>query len=173
MRKKCLIGLSFIVVLIVGIGVTVTHSHRIGTVAAVTTFLGYTNDPTKGRLALFRFSNAAPVSIERYYFYGIAFQTATGWVDQYTQSFPDHGKRLFRRRSYGPVLRSQECEVVAVTAPVTQNRWRLSFPYKEHENRLYVFTAETFHSLPGLWKYNLLTNYDRTEYRSVSNEIDP
>ena len=173
MRKKYLIGLSLIVVIIVGGSVALNHSPRMATVAAFTTFLGYTNDPTEGRLARFRFSNAAPVSIERYYFYGIAFQTATGWVGQYTQSFPDHRTRHFRRTSYGPVLRPRESEVVAVSAPVTQNRWRLSFPYKEHENRLYVFAAETLHSLPGLWKYDLLTNYDRSKYWSDSNEVDP
>ena len=173
MRKKYLLGVSLIVVLILGIYVAVSHSHRIGRVEASTSFLGYTNDPAKGRLALFRFSNAAPVSIERYYFYGIAFQTATGWVDQYTQAFPDHGKRIFRRKSYGPVLRPRESEVVLVTAPLTQNRWRLSFPYKEHENRLYIFAAETLKSLPVLWKYHLLTNYNRSKYWSDSNEVDP
>ena len=83
-------------------------------------FLDTQNDSTEGRKALFRFSNSTPVLVGRWYFYEIQFQTATGWTSQGTWSFPTFATQ--------PLLRPRESEVVAVSAPDTQSKWRLGFP---------------------------------------------
>src|ERR1041384_4416030 len=59
MHKKRLLRVSLSLVLICGISITISYSRRAGAraasaMSATTIFLGYTNDPAQGRLALFR-----------------------------------------------------------------------------------------------------------------------
>lgn len=151
--------------------------HRSGNanasaISATTVFLGYTNDPVKGRLARFCFSNASPVRIQRHYFYAYDFLAPTGWVAQGTQSFPDEGVGSLRWRRYGPVLRPGGTEIVAVAAPFT-NTWRISFPFVEPENAALRAGVE---AIPAIQQRGFLTNVDdpfRSKYWSDSGRIDP
>ena len=178
MHKKRLLRISLSLVLICGISITLIYSRRAGaraasSMSATTIFLGYTNDPAQGRLALFRLSNSSPVRIQRDYFYAIDYQSPTGWICQFTQQFPSQGPRWFSRHGFGPVLRPGKSEVVAVPAPSSQSCWRISFPYVEAKNKVLRIAAEKF---PSLQDHELLTHHDwavPAKYWSYSNAIDP
>jgi hypothetical protein len=178
MRKLVRLGIAFVVVLLCGVVISTIYSHLGGGAAtsamsATTVFLGYTNDPTQGRLAIFRFSNTSPVRIQRHYFYAVDFQTATGWVAQGTRSFPQEGPRSFAWNRYGPALRPGESEVLVVPAPLTQTCWRIGFPYVQPENKALRIAAE---EVPSLHEHGLLTNYAdpyADKYWSYSDKIDP
>lgn len=171
-------SIGFVFILICGISFTTIYLHRTGVVAAsamsaTTMFLGYTNDSTEGRLALFRFSNASPIPIQRSYFYAIDFQSPTGWIGQFTHAFPSQGPSSISWHRFGPVLRPGKSEIVAVSTPSTQNCWRVSFPYVEAKNRAFRIAAE---KIPSLNEHGILTNYawsDPTKYWSHSDKIDP
>ena len=177
MRRQFRLCAGFVVVLLCGIIAATFYGHRGGEAAAsamsaATIFLGYTNDPTGGRLARFSFSNTCTAQIQRHYFYAIDFQTSTGWAAQGTWSFPDKGPSSHSWRAYGPVLRPRAREIVTVAAPLT-NCWRISFPFVEPENTALRVGVEAF---PGVQEHGFLTNIDnpfRTKYWSESGKIDP
>ena len=161
MRKKLLIvGLTFVIIVLFGF-LTIPSRRTDGTFPS-TVFLGYTNDPAAGRMALFRFSNSTPVLVERWYFYEIQFQTETGWISQGTSSFPSSQTQ--------PLLRSHQSEVVAVTVPKTQGQWRLGFPYMQHGTLVRRFGGDV---LLRLQKIGFPSRHDRSKDWSYSDDITP
>jgi hypothetical protein len=174
MRKKAVLIIFLILSLFFCLGVLFS-GHKIivpsSAMSVTTTFLGYTNDPIEGRIALLEFSNASPISIQREYFYGWDFLTQTGWVGQGTCVFR-HKSIWSSLRKLGPILPPKRNEIVAIPAPYT-NHWRAVFPYVQPENTVERIAVERFPSIQELGFLTNIDNPDRTQYFSVSGKIDP
>jgi len=127
----------------------------VGNATAVSgTFQYYSNDASGSRVAVFKISNHSQLPIRREYYYELHVRSGSGWTNQPTVYLPG--------RKAGPVVRPNESETFSIKPPAVGNRWRLCFPYEEHESWL----RRTLRRLG-------LPVSQRPSYAGFSDEIDP
>jgi hypothetical protein len=128
----------------------------IGNAAAVSgTFLHYTNDASGARLAVFKISNQSRLPIRREHYYEVHVRHRSGWTNFPTVFLP--------RFAMGPVVRPNKSEVFTIKDPSATSRWRLCYPYVEHESWIRRVRAAL-----GLPSKRVVSSY-----AGFSNEIDP
>jgi hypothetical protein len=127
----------------------------LGNAAAVLgTFLYYSNDASGSRVAVFRISNHSRLPIRREPYYEIHIWH-DGWTNQPTM--------YLRNSSPRPVVRPRESEIFSITPPVAGRRWRLCYPYEEHESWLRRVRK----------KLGLPTKHRPGSYAGFTEAIDP
>jgi hypothetical protein len=125
----------------------------IGNASAVSgTFQYYSNDASGSRVAVFKISNHSRLPIRREYYYELHVRSGSGWTNQPTVFLP----------KAGPVVRPNKSETFSIKAPAVGNRWRLCFPYEEHESWL-----------RRTWRGLGLPVSQRPSYAGFTDEIDP
>ena len=117
-------------------------SIPVGSASAVSgAFIGYTNNAVGQRLAVFSINNRSPLGVRREWYYEVQVLTAGSWVPQATVRLP------FAR---GPVILPNSNEVWTIKAPVADGKWRVWFPYVEHQTRLQEAKETIRRKLRGL-----------------------
>ena len=128
----------------------------LGNAAAVLgSFLYYSNDASGSRLALFRISNHSRVPIRRERYYEIHIKHDAGWSNQPTVHL--------RADSARPVIGPNESEIFSLAAPVVGRRWRLCYPYEEHESWIRRVRR----------KLGLPSKHRPGSYAGFTDEVDP
>jgi hypothetical protein len=99
----------------------------LGNAAAVYgSFLYYSNDASGSRMAVFRISNHSQLPIRRERYYQIDIRDDAGWTNLPTM--------YLRSTSPRPVVRPTQSEIFSIAVPVAGRRWRLCYPYEEHQS---------------------------------------
>lgn len=143
--------------MVIGLGMIVLGVHApVGNAAAVSgRFQYYSNDSSGSRVAVFKISNHSQLPIRRECYYELHVRSGSGWTNQPTVFLPG-GKA-------GPVVRPNDSETFSIKPPAPGSRWRLCFPYEEHESWL----RRTWRGL------GLPVSRRPASYAGFTDEIDP
>ncbi|MDB6025734.1 MAG: hypothetical protein JWM68_1957 [Verrucomicrobiales bacterium] len=121
-------------------------------------FLAFTNDATGTRMATFNLSNASPWAISRGGSYSVQLPVSNGW------------RTTNRGWFQGSIVPAGSSEVVLVTAPTNQNRWRVSFTTSKQNAALTEMTSELMYQLEKLTRPKR-SRFRRVGYVTTSDPI--
>ena len=124
--------------------------------AVAALFVGFTNDTTGARVALFAISNASPSAVVRGSHYTVQHSAGDRWTDLTEGWLP------------GRALRSASSELVAVAPPTNQAVWRAAFSVRMDEGILFGAATEL---LLEAQKEGLPTHYRRQSFSIGSDPI--
>ena len=152
--------------LLLGIGLlallVITPARPVGNAAAVSAaFLGYTNNAAGKRVAIFSINNRSPLPIRRERYYETHVLTGGIWVPQPTVHLP---------YARGPVIPSNQSEVWTIDVPAREGRWRVCFPYVEHQTQFEEMKEAIREKLRGL---GFRLRRARPTYAGFSDEVAP
>jgi hypothetical protein len=177
MRKRYLLMGALTILAIAGLVVALSRAPGAASIVASANFLGYTNDPIAGRLAVFKITNHAsiPIDVMGTVHCDIGSQAVPGSAIRpavFTQTGAGWTNPLFWAvvgQGYvrGLAIEGQGSQLLAVTDPATSNRWRLSFPYEKHQSQISRLAGE------ALTRLGIPTKDRGHRYVSWSEEIAP
>jgi hypothetical protein len=164
-RRTFAIALALTVVLL-GIGLlallVITPTKPMGDASAVSAaFLGYTNNAAGKRVAIFSINNRSPLAIRREWYYEVQVLSGTTWAPQPTVRLP------WARQ---PVILPNQSEIWTINAPSADGKWRVWFPYVEHQTR-FQDMKETIRR--KLRRLGLPLKGTGVTYTGLTDEVDP
>src|SRR5688500_12331215 len=164
-RGRFAIALALAVVLL-GIGLLVwlviTPAKPAGDASAVSAaFLGYTNNAAGTRVAIFRINNRSPLAIRREWYYEVQVRTGSSWTPQPTVRLP---------YARGPVILPNQSEIWTIKAPSADGKWRVWFPYVEHQTRFQEMKGTIRRKLRNL---GLPLKGTGVTYTGLTDEVEP
>ena len=140
----------------------ITPSRPQGDASAVSaTFLGYTNNAAGTRVAIFSINNRSPLPIRRERYYETHVLTDGTWKPQPSVHLP---------YARGPVISPNQSEVWTIDVPAREGRWRVVFPYVEHQTQFEEMKEAIRKKLRGL---GFRPRKARPTYAGFSDEVAP
>ena len=140
----------------------ITPSGPTGDASAVSaTFLGYTNNSAGTRVAVFSINNRSQFPIRRERYYETHVLTNGTWAPQPTVHLP---------YARGPVIPPNQNEVWTIDVPAREGRWRVVFPYVEHQTPFEEMKEAIRKKLRGL---GFRSRRPRPTYAGFSDEVAP
>ena len=138
----------------------ITPDRPQGDASAVSaTFLGYTNNAAGARVAVFSISNRSPLPIRRERYYETHVLIDGIWKPQPSVHLP---------YARSPVIPPNQSEVWAIDVPAKEGRWRVCFPYVEHQTQLEEMKEAIRKKLRGL---GFRLRGPRPTYAGFSDEV--
>jgi hypothetical protein len=153
-------------VMLLGIGLVawlvIAPAKSVGDASAVSAgFLGYTNNGAGKRVAVFRIHNRSALAIRRQWYYEVQVLTSGTWVPQPTVRLP---------YARGPVISPNQSEIWTINAPAANGKWRVWFPYVEHQTRLQEIKETIRRKLRNL---GLRLKGSGVTYTGLTDEVSP
>ena len=120
MLRRALIVASFLLIALAAVIAVLVPPRRASPLPVTVSFMGYTNDATGARLALFAVTNHSDATIFRWDHYHPESQRQPGLLSTlYIGLYP--GPKVF--------LAPGQSEVIAVAPPTNQGVWRVGFDF--------------------------------------------
>jgi hypothetical protein len=136
-------------------------SAQRGNASAVSAaFLGYTNNAAGKRIVVFRINNRSPLAVRREWYYEVQVLTGGNWAPQPT---------VFLPYARGPVIPPNQSEIWTINAPTAPGRWRVWFPYVEHQTRFQEMKETIRAKLRGL---GLPLKSSGVTYMGLTDEVE-
>jgi hypothetical protein len=165
-RRTFAIAVALALVLMMILGVLalllITPGGPQGDASAVSaTFLGYKNNAVGTRVAIFRINNRSPLPIRRERYYETHVLTNGTWKPQPSVHLP---------YARSPVIPPNQSEVWTIDVPAKDGRWRVVFPYVEHQTQFEEMKEAIRKKLRGL---GFRLRSARPTYAGFSDEVAP